>query len=724
MKKYENSAEVYKRKLESMDEILHQISLMDQVSEETELMKMIPALLEALGKYTDAENVYMYEWDSEECDKFSNTLEWCKEGVKPRNCNLKPVPAKYLSGWKNEFKKGKAIIIVDREKIKEVAPYGYELMKKRGIRTEIAVPIFASHKLTGFIGVDNPNLDDGELSMKLLTDVGGHLGSVRQNLKLISALEQKQKKIEEALASQILNNEIISAIGKMYWLIYRMDLQTDTYEEVASGDRIHSLTGKTGRSSELFGKKVLDKIAPEYRQAMQEFLDISTLAERLKSKETISHEYLSTEGNWHQGRFIVKKCDTDGTVTNVLYVVREINEQKKKELEYQKQLMKIAEEAKRANIAKTDFLRRMSHDIRTPINGIRGIVDIGDYFAQDLEKQRECRAKIRDASGYLLDLVNNILDMNKLESGEIRLEEKSFDLKKLLQEADEIIEVQGKECGLSYSSDYGDIRHQSLKGSPVHLRQILLNILGNAVKYNKEGGYIRVCCRETSCQNGRAVFEWICEDNGYGMSEEFQTHMFEPFAQENIEVRTKYAGTGLGLAITKELVEHMGGRISVESRMNQGTKFYVTLSFKTDEEQTESPETVSQTDSVSLQGKRALLVEDNDMNMEIAEFLLQNEGIIVTKAWNGREATEIFKSSAPGTFDMIFMDIMMPEMNGIEATKIIRTMERKDAQTIPIFAMTANAFIDDIERSKAAGMNEHFTKPLDMKAICSTIKKY
>lgn len=258
----------------------------------------------------------------------------------------------------------------------------------------------------------------------------------------------------------------------------------------------------------------------------------------------------------------------------------------------------------------------------------------------------------------------------------------------------------------------------------MHLRQILLNILGNAVKYNKEGGYIRVCCRETSCQNGRAVFEWTCEDNGYGMSEEFQAHMFEPFAQENIEVRTKYAGTGLGLAITKELVEHMGGRISVESRANQGTKFYVTLSFKTDEEQTESAETVSQTDSVSLHGKKALLVEDNEMNMEIAEFLLQNEGIIVTKAWNGKEAAEIFESSVLGTFDMIFMDIMMSEMNGIETTKMIRTMKRKDAQTIPILAMTANAFIDDIERSKAAGMNEHFTKPLDMKAICSTIKKY
>ena len=870
-----NSAEVYKRKLDSMDEILHQISLMDQVSKEEELAEIIPALLEALGKYTDAENVYIFEWASEACDKYSNTFEWCREGIETRNKSLQEVPVELMAGWQAAFVKGKAVVISDREQIKEIAPNGYRLMKKQGLQTEIAVPLFASSKLIGFIGLDNPSLDDNVLSMKLLTDVGGHLGSVRENLRLISALEQKQhmlensidelekeksllkvlcadytavyycdleknsievlktdvstnddntekylgraknqystrikyyydhyvkkdespdflekldpsylekqlaekervvyqfqvhpnpagheffemqiakvenassdskivmgyrsideiiqkekkqqKKIENALAAQILNNEIISAIGKIYWMIYRMDLQKDTYEEVSCGDTVHSLTGKNGKSSSRFGKEGLKMIAPEYRNIMQTFLDTSTLTERLRNKETISQEYLSLRGNWHLARFIVKKRSAEGKVTNVLYVVREINEQKQVEFEYQRQLMETAEEAKRANIAKTDFLRRMSHDIRTPINGIRGIVDIGDHSPTDIEKQKECRAKVKIASGYLLELVNNILDMNKLESGEIRLEKKSFDLKKILQKSDEIIEVQGREYGISYSSDYKNIQHRYLKGSPVHLRQILLNILGNSVKYNRENGFIKVSCKEIKQQGEYATFEWICEDNGYGMSEEFQEHLFEPFAQENTEARTKYAGTGLGLAITKELIECMGGSISFNSEQDKGTTFYITLTFKIDSEKMDLKKEKSNTKDVSLSGKRALLVEDNDMNMEIAEFLLQNEGMIVTKAWNGQEAVEIFRNSSQWDFDMIFMDVMMPKMNGIEATKIIRSMNRSDAKNIPIFAMTANAFIDDEERSKAAGMNEHFTKPLDMRKICSTIKKY
>lgn len=871
----ESSAEIYRRKLSSMDEILHQISLMDQVSKEEELAEIIPALLEALGKYTDAEKAYIYEWSSEKCDKYSNTFEWCREGIKSRNRKLQQIPVELMSGWQAAFIQQKAVIISDRERIKESAPKGYQLMKMQGIQTEIAVPLFASRKLIGFIGLDNPKLDDNDLSMKLLTDVGGHLGSVRENLRLISALEQKQhmleksiaemeketslldvlcadytavyycdldrntievlktdrftndpitekrlgrekadystriqyyynhyvkkdaspdflekldpkylekqlekkdrivyqfqvfpnpagheffemqigkveagnsnskivmgcrsidsiiqnekkqqKKLEDALAAQVLNNEIISAIGKIYWLIYRLDIQADRYEEVSCGDTLHSLTGKNGKTSRRFGKAGLKMIAPEYRGIMQTFLDISTLEERLEKTETISQEYLSMRGNWHLGRFIVKKRNPEGKVTNVLYVVREINEQKKVEFEYQKQLMKTVEDAKRANIAKTDFLRRMSHDIRTPINGIRGVVDIGDHYPLDLEKQKECRAKVRVASGYLLELVNNILDMNKLESGEIRLEEKSFDLKKILTESDEIIEVQGREYGISYTSDYTEIKHRYLKGSPVHVRQILLNILGNSIKYNREGGFIKVSCREIRQQGEDVTFEWVCEDNGYGMSEEFQTHMFEPFAQENVEARTKYAGTGLGLAITKELVECMGGAISFDSKQDKGTTFYITLSFKIDIEKTDCEKLVSETKQVSLSGKKALLVEDNDMNMEIAEFLLQNEGLVITKAWNGKEAVEIFRKSEPGQFDMIFMDVMMPEMSGIDATRCIRAMDRTDARTIPIFAMTANAFIDDAERSKEAGMNEHFTKPLDMKMISATVKRY
>lgn len=535
-------------------------------------------------------------------------------------------------------------------------------------------------------------------------------------------LEKSHGELKKTLEVANLNNEIISSISKIYWLIYRMDLLTDMYEEISAGREVHKLTGKSGSITKEFMNVRKRIVAPEYQAVMTAFLDISTLSERLKNTETIAMEYRATNHSWHRGRFIVKKRDASGNVLSVLYLVHVIDEEKRQEMEYEKRLAKTAAEAQRANMAKTDFLRRMSHDIRTPINGIRGILTIAEHQADNPEKQKECRAKIMEASGYLLDLVNHVLDMNKLESGNITLEHVPFDLIELFRESNTIIEMQSEMNAIPFIVNNYGIQHRYLLGSPVHIKQILQNIVGNAMKYNRPGGRVSVSCTEIGSENGRAVFKMICEDTGYGMSREFQKHAFEPFAQELSDARTTYMGTGLGLSIAKQLIEMMGGSITLESEQNVGTTFTMILTFDIDDEVRKKK--VEEISDISLDGIRILLVEDNDLNMEIAQFMLENHGMEVTTAQNGKEAVEIFEKSEKEHFDLILMDVMMPVMDGLEAARMIRALNRADAAEIPILALTANAFAEDIRQSKEAGMNEHLSKPLKEKEMLEAIMKY
>lgn len=397
--------------------------------------------------------------------------------------------------------------------------------------------------------------------------------------------------------------------------------------------------------------------------------------------------------------------------------------EREREQEYQRNLLKAAEKAEAANQAKTEFLQRMSHDIRTPINGIRGMVDVGDYYYDDLKKQSECRNKIREASNILLELVNEVLDMSKLESGEIFLEEKPFNIDEVIQEVCDVVDQLAKERKIQVDMDLGPIQHMNLVGSAMHLKRLLMNVLSNAVKYNKDHGSIHLSCRELpSDQMETAAFEFICEDSGIGMSEDFQKHIYEPFTQEKKGGASKFGGTGLGMPITKKLVEKMGGNITFESESGIGTTFTITIPFKINAE-VEQCEDTQELSLHALDGFHILLVEDNELNMEIAEFSLQNAGAKITKAWNGQEAVEIFQASSIGDFDVILMDVMMPVMNGYEATKNIRSLSREDAKTIPIIAMTANAFSEDKIKAEEAGMNEHIAKPINMKLLLRIVSK-
>ena len=708
--------ELYQIKLHSMDTILHQISLMDQVENEQELSEIIHSLLQAIGKYTGADRVYVFDWETDQKDSLSNTFEWCADEVTPEIANLQAIPVSLMPNWVKRFENKEAIVINDLEATKYSEPEEYELLKTQEICSLIAVPIYANHQMNGFIGVDNPDLRHNEISITLLSDVGGHLGCMRENLKSTILLK---KALDEATK----RSEIILAIATLYVTIVHVNVKERTYELLKGHDLVQKIFGQKGKIDDVMERLPTTFAAKEWREQYREFLDFDTLAERLRNTNFVSNEFMNINGEWRVSRFIVKSRDTQGNVVDVLYVVRDITEEKLRELMYQKQLKASMEDAQRANISKTAFLQRMSHDIRTPINGICGMLDVADHYADDMKKQTECRGKIKEASHLLLELVNDVLDMSKLESGEVVLEEIPFNLSSISREVFVVIEQIAAEQNIRIVWEKKEITHRDLIGSPRYVKRVMMNILSNAMKYNRENGHVYISCIEIpSGQPETTTMEFVCRDTGIGMAEEFQKHIFEPFAQEHAGSRTKFSGTGLGMPISKKLIEKMGGTITFESAEGIGTTFVIRVPFKIDLD-VDIREEQADVSEKSIKGLHILLAEDNELNMEIAEFVLQNEGAEVSKAWNGEETVELFRKSESGEFDAILMDIMMPVMNGYEATKMIRSLDREDAKVIPIIAMTANAFTEDRLRAKEAGMNEHIAKPFDAKLLVKIIHK-
>ena len=390
------------------------------------------------------------------------------------------------------------------------------------------------------------------------------------------------------------------------------------------------------------------------------------------------------------------------------------------ERDYGDKLAEAAREASSANSAKTEFLRRMSHDLRTPINGIRGMVEVGDANADDLQKQNECRAKIWTASGLLLDLANEALDMSRLESGQVDLDPVPTNLVTLNNEVRDILERQAEERFVTIDCDQQGLEHPYARVSVTHLKRLLVNIAGNAVKYNRQGGYVRMVCREVEPADGAGtpVYEYTIADNGIGMSEEFQQHLYEPFSREEQQVEGASSGTGLGASIAMQLVELMGGTMNFTSTLGQGTTFTIRLPLeRCDRNEVPVAERVEAGDGAALKGLRILLVEDNDLNAEIAQFTLDRAGAIVTHAKDGESAVETFAASAPHEYDVVLMDIMMPGIDGLEATRQIRALDREDATTTPIIAVSANAFADDRRLSREAGMNAHLCKPVSSQEL-------
>lgn len=500
---------------------------------------------------------------------------------------------------------------------------------------------------------------------------------------------------------------------------YPLDVETPCYYGAYCKDRLKFVTPETAENFRMVdsARKLLKRFEAGARQITVEYQERGKNGDFLWLQKNI---YM-TPGTYFDG-----STGEEEPVVKAIIIFKETSAfhemEHKEKYRLEKALKKVDEESR----AKTEFMNRMSHDFRTPINGIIGMLDIIRASGDDPEKVHDCLDKIQVSSDHLRDLVNDVLDMSKLQADDTVFERTPFNIKDVLHDANGLVEAQLKEAGLVHNAHRENLVHCDVVGSPLHVRQILLNLFSNAIKYNKPGGSIDTYVRELSCDGSAVEYEFVIADTGIGMSEEYVTQqLFKPFTQEQFGARTQYMGTGLGMSIVKTLVEKMGGDIVVKSKKGEGTTISYTLTFEL--AKPGAAKVLNGEDSsheLSLAGKRILLVEDNDINMEIAQFYLESAGAKVDCAWNGKEALEVFRASAPRSYSLVLMDLMMPVMDGLQASRAIRESEHPDAKTIPILAMTANAFDEDKEKTKAAGMNAHLVKPLDAQKLLAALAQF
>ena len=551
---------------------------------------------------------------------------------------------------------------------------------------------------------------------------------LEHELKRHKEEEAHQRKLEEQLA-------IFDVLSRNYRNVYKANIIKGTAKilKLANDYDLEELVELKNRVfpyESVLNSWITNRVHPDDKERVKKQLSAENLRKVLASKDEYTGTYRSIDGGIMRNyQFFVAKMDDEGTVIAGFHIIDDIieehlkqeREQREKEEAYQRKLIAAKQDAERANRAKTDFLLRMSHDIRTPLNGIMGMLDIAERCGNDIAKRDDCRVKIKESAQVLLELINEVLDMSKLESGAVTLEHVPFEMLEISRTTYNVIVKQAERHGIEIVQEHCHAPHPRLIGSPVHYKRIMTNILSNAIKYNKENGKIYITCREISSDGDTALMQFKCRDTGVGMSKEFMEHLFEPFAQEGDTARSEYGGTGLGMSIVKSIVDAMGGSVSVESEKDVGTTFDVIVPFEIDKSEPKENSKPDDADVASIKGLKVLVAEDNELNMEINEFILGEEGATLIKARNGQEAVDLFLESEPFEIDAIMMDIMMPKMNGLDATKAIRGAQRDDARKVPIIAMTASAFTEDRIAAKKAGMNDHLAKPLDSKIVVRTI---
>ena len=833
-----------KSKLYYMDEILHKISSMSQAENEKQLDNMIPSILKSIGKYTAADRAYVFEWNSEKKESFKNTFEWCAAGIEPQIQNLQEVPVCLMQNWVETFIQKKNIIIYDLEEIAKETPQEYEILKPQNIHSLIAVPIYTNHKFIGFIGLDNPDLNQDRVSMNLLSDVGCHLGSVRENLRMMREL--------------MIKNRILSGLSRDYMTAFVLNLDTDEYEFVFNQKTNHAQKHEEFRAFSDYVDAYASAFAlPEFRDVMRRELDSNEIKKHFETEDEYHFSFETSPNAAGLSCFqahIVKEYEEGSHFAFLGF--RSIDEIVQKERFYKDALQKVnqalqhqldmitsalpggvkisnddpeysfkyvsehfaqmlgydtpeelmeasggtiadlahpddleqgiaqaleqyskadhyeityrmkckngswkyiedrghkirkpdgviehwnlildknelvektiaLESEKKANQSKSDFLSRMSHDMRTPLNGIIGLMDICMKHPEDRTLVDSSRLKARVAADHLLSLINDTLELSKLESEEAKLAKEDFYLPELIHEVETIAQMRAdEECiTIRFMDDPYSIPYPNLIGSSLHVKQIFLNLITNSIKYNRKNGSVDCYLKEEKESEERVLVDVTIKDTGIGMSEDFLKNIFQPFVQADQGARSQYKGTGLGMAIVKELLERMGGTIQIDSVENQGTTIHVVIPFEIAEESAAVQE-MSELPKENLSGRRILLVEDNELNREIAAFLLKDEGISVTEAEDGQQAVECFLKMPEGYYDAVLMDIMMPVMDGYQATRAIRGSGKKDAEMIPIIAMTANAFAEDKRKTMEAGMDAHLSKPINVPELMDTIRKF
>lgn len=548
---------------------------------------------------------------------------------------------------------------------------------------------------------------------------GVKLKGYHQDVTYIQLKEEKHKRMLKEQYS------VIDAFSSIYNVVWAYDIERNTVRVINQDDILF----KPAQEAEYNATKAIENVinqcvAEDYREIMRKFYNLERLALQLEKEKSVSEEFVDTILGWCRITALPISKDSNGRVLQILIGIQKIDEEKRKELESQTLLAKAYEEAKRANVAKTEFLARMSHDIRTPMNGILGMAKIAGKCIDKKEKVLNALAKINDAGRQLEMLINDVLDMSRLESGKTELTREKFDICELITSGYESILTMAMENDVRVEGAHFNIRHKNVIGSPLHIQRISLNILSNAVKYNKKNGTMELWLSEVPIDKNHSMYCFTVKDTGVGMSEEYIKHIFEPFSREHTDAGTDYHGTGLGMAITKELVELMNGVIDVESKLGEGSTFRFQIPFEICEDEVQSHED-DKVEGKNINGVKVLLVEDNELNMEIAKFLLEDAKAVVTTAYNGVDAVQKVKDACKAEkkdrYDIILMDIMMPEMDGLTASRTIRDIGTDYTDNIPIVAMTANAFMEDVKKCLEAKMNAHISKPIDIDTLTNTI---
>ncbi len=553
------------------------------------------------------------------------------------------------------------------------------------------------------------------------------IGAQDENEKLKIALADLEKAQQEIL----LNQSMAQMLGEYYMSVLYVDLDHNTvqlrkleagYEELFLRSD-HHIFDSFDAAIQFYTEHI---VVPEDRDMFYSNMNREALMEHLQNSDFYTMRFnCDYENNIFCVEINVVAINDEEKGHCAVVGLRNVEEQVQREREQMRMMEKAMQEAQRANAAKSEFLSRMSHDIRTPLNGIIGMIEMNDRHSEDIELLKNNRAKAKVAANHLLSLINDVLEMSRLEDADVVIEQEAFNIKELTEDIITIITIEATEKEITVNASGCDAQFQYpyVYGNPLYVRRVFLNILGNAIKYNKPGGQID--CHVKMINNDQRIVTYCAtiSDTGIGIGKEYLQHIFEPFTQENNGARSSYQGTGLGMSIVKKLIERMGGTISVESEVNVGSTFYVEIPFLIAEEKDcLNEKDISNKKDIS--GMHILLAEDNDLNAEIAKSMLEDGGAIVDVVQNGQEAVDVFNASAPGTYQVILMDLMMPVMDGYEAVKLIRESDRADAANIPIIAVTANAFADDIQKCKEVGMNDHISKPITMDRLLEVLGKY
>ncbi len=665
-------------------------------------------LLEHLGKALSGERTYIFEQNESGCD--DNTYEWVADGVEPERDNLQNVPPEVCAGWYRNFSVGGHIVIERVEDIRESEPLQYENLKRQGIHSLVVVPLYDGKRIIGFYGVDNPPVKLLEYASNMLQTAAYFIVSSLKRRNLFRELKKRSY-----LEGRQSLEDILEGARTGTWTI---ELEEGCPPRMYADRTMRILLGVTdGIGPEECYRHWFARIEPDYVEMVREAVEEILSSGRGEVIYPWNHPVL--------GKIYVRcggvpdrTFEKPGACLNGYH--QDITETMVTRKKQEQSIMELLERVRQANSAKSEFLSHMSHDLRTPINGILGMLAILEKSEGDLERQRDCRRKIRVSVEHLLSLVNDVLQVSRLESGRPAAVEEPFDLRAVLEDCVTILSPLAEERAVQMELDTSGLGHSRVIGNPLHVKQILMSVIDNALKYNRPHGSVFVRAEETAFQEGTARCRFVIEDTGIGIGEEFKEHIFEPFTQEHQDARTNYNGVGLGMSIVKKLVDQMRGTVTVDSRLGRGSVVEIVLPIRVDESWGERPpaEPEEPRDGQgSVAGMRVLLVEDNQINCEIVEYILQDAGAEVVTAHDGRAAVDAFGASAPGSFDCILMDLMMPVMSGYEAARVIRGLERADAGTVPIIALSANAFEEDVALAKDAGMNEHLSKPVDIRKM-------